>query len=87
VRVIDALRRAEAWDDAAHGIATLTAGQPPEAVAQVLALEARLVEAEDAGRHTLASAIRPPARRPHATHGRRAAPSGLLAWLRGLFRR
>jgi hypothetical protein len=87
VRVVDALRRAEAWDDAAGALAGLQESNPPESVAQVLALEARLIEAGDPGRHTLASAIRPPARRPHATHRRRDAPGGLLAWLKGLFRR
>jgi hypothetical protein len=87
VRVIDALRRAEAWDDAAGAVVSLQAEALPEAVTQVLALEQRLIEAGDSGRHTLASAIRPPARRPHVTHGRRAAPGGLLAWLKGLFRR
>jgi hypothetical protein len=87
VRVIDALRRAEAWDDAAGAVAALQGSAPPEAVAQVVALEARLIEAGDAGRHTLASAIRPPSRRPHVTHRRRDAPGGLLDWLRGLFGR
>ena len=73
LRVVDALRRAGAWEDAAHTAETLAAQHPPEAVAQVLALELRLVAARDGGRHTVASALPPPARRPHASHHRVAA--------------
>ncbi len=91
VRVVDALRRAEAWDDAAATAAELARSRPPEPVAQVIGLERRLVEARDAGRHTVASALPPPARRPHVTHQRLSAPpppgEGLLARLRRLFRR
>jgi hypothetical protein len=88
VRVIDALRRAEAWEDAAATAEALGRANPPEAVAQVVALEARLVAARDAGRHTVASALPPPARRPHVAHqriaGRSESPRGesLLARLR-----
>jgi hypothetical protein len=70
VRVIDALRRAEAWGDASHTAEHLAATDPPDAVAQVVALELRLIAAEDAGRHTVASALPPPSRRPHVTHQR-----------------
>lgn len=89
VRVIDALRRARAWDDAAATVAALLATAPPEAVAQVGDLERRLIEAEDAGRHTVASALPPPARRPHVTHNRiaGAASPGWLSWLRRLLGR
>ena len=88
VRVIDALRRAEAWDDAATTAESLAAGALPEAVAQVVGLEARLISAHDAGRHTVASALPPPSRRPHVTHQRIAGRGeGLIARLRRLFRR
>ncbi|MBI0433323.1 hypothetical protein [Roseomonas sp. KE0001] len=90
VRVIDALRRAEAWEDAAATVEGLLASQPPEAVAQVTALERRLVAARDAGRHTMASALPPPARRPHVAQqriGRRATGEGLWSWLRQIFGR
>jgi hypothetical protein len=95
VRVVDALRRAEAWDDAGATAEALARGNPPEAVAQVIALERRLIEAQDAGRHTVASALPPPARRPHVTHQKLGAPrgagagggEGLLGRLRRLFRR
>jgi len=87
VRIIDALRRAEAWDDAAATAETLAASDPPEAVAQVVALELRLIAAGDSGRHTVASALPPPARRPHVTHQKRAEGGGWLAWLRRRLRR
>jgi hypothetical protein len=88
VRVVDALRRAEEWEDAAQAARALLAEAPPEAVAQVLALELRLIEAGDAGRHSVASALPPPARRPHVSHQRSIRRrSGFLDWLRGLFRR
>lgn len=88
VRVIDALRRSEAWADAAAAAEALAATQTPEAVAQVVALERRLIAARDAGRHTMASALPPPARRPHVAHqkvGRAAPAEGLWARLRRLF--
>jgi hypothetical protein len=91
VRVVDALRRAEAWEDAAATAADLARSHPPEPVAQVIGLERRLVAARDSGRHTVATALPPPSRRPHVTHQRLSASSGagvgLLAWLRRLFRR
>jgi hypothetical protein len=88
VRVIDALRRAEAWDDADATAAELARLSPPEAVGQVVALERRLIAAHDTGRHTVASALPPPSRRPHATHQRRdLAGGGLLGWLKRLFRK
>lgn len=88
VRVIDALRRAEAWDDAAATAEALARSNPPEAVAQVVGLEQRLIAARDAGRHTVASALPPPSRRPHVSH-QRIAPKGesLMARLRRWFRR
>lgn len=89
VRIVDALRRAEAWDDADTTAATLAKAQPPEAVAQVLALERRLIGDGDAARHTVASALPPPARRPHVAHQRIAGRSEpflarLKRWFRGL---
>jgi hypothetical protein len=88
VRVIDALRRAEAWGDAGATAEALALSEPPEAVAQVVALERRLIQAQDTGRHTVASALPPPSRRPHVTHQHIAARGdGLLGWLRRLFRR
>lgn len=87
LRVIDALRRAEAWDTAHDAIATLAQETLPESVRQVLSLEARLVEAGDARRHTVASALPPPARRPHASHQKIIGRGSLFGWLKRLFRR
>jgi hypothetical protein len=90
VRVIDALRRAEAWADAETTAATLAASGPPEAVAQVVALELRLVSRRDAGRHTMASALPPPSRRPHVSHqpvGKAPAAPGFWARLLRRLRR
>lgn len=87
VRVVDALRRAEAWEDADATAAELAGLAPPEPVTQVLALERRLVAAHDSGRHTVASALPPPARRPHVTQRRKdpASGGGIMGWLRRLF--
>jgi hypothetical protein len=87
VRIIDALRRAEAFDDAAATAQALSQADTPEAVAQVVGLELRLIAARDTGRHTVASALPPPARRPHVSH-QRSPPKGeglldrLRRWLR-----
>ena len=97
VRIIDALRRAEAFDDAQHTAESLQRAEPPEAIAQVVGLELRLIAAQDSGRHTVATALPPPAHRPHVAHhrvvgsidgiGRRgAAGKGLGAVLRRLRR-
>ncbi|MCX8133408.1 MAG: hypothetical protein N3D18_05500 [Roseococcus sp.] len=88
VRVVDALRRAEEWEDAATTARALLRENPPEAVAQVLSLELRLIEARDSARHSVASALPPPARRPHVSHqGSVRRGEGVLGWLRRLFRR
>ena len=93
VRVIDALRRAGDFAEAEGAAEALAALNPPEAVAQVTALEARLIAAEDTGRHSIASALAPPARRPHVTHqnspGAKKRPpegGGLKSWLRRIFK-
>ena len=89
VRVIDALRRAGDFAEAEGAAEALAAINPPEAVAQVTALEARLITAEDTGRHSIASALAPPARRPHVTHQPKKRPpggGGLKSWLRRIFK-
>jgi len=89
VRIVDALRRAEAWGDAGTTAETLARADPPDAVAQVIMLERRLIAVQDTGRHTVASALPPPARRPHVTHQRLGAPragEGFWARLKRMFR-
>jgi hypothetical protein len=92
IRVIDTLRRTAMFDDAHATAEALRRRNPPAVVAEVLALELRLIEARDSGRHTIATALPPPARRPHVSHhllpGRQALQGGsLLDLLRRLFRR
>ena len=88
VRVADALRRAEAWDDAANTAQELLGEHPPEAVEQVLLLELRLIDALDSDRHSMASALPPPARRPHVSHQESVKRGeGLRGWLKRLFGR
>lgn len=87
VRVIDALRRGGAFEDAAMTAEAALATTPPEAVREVLTLERRLALAGDDGRYTLASAMPPPARRPHAAQRGAATGGGWMDWLRRLFRR
>jgi len=89
VRVVDALRRAEAFDDAAATAEQLAASHPPDVVAGVIALELRLIALQDSGRHTVASALPPPARRPHASQGtiaKRGGMGGFWAFLRNFWR-
>ncbi|MBP0494330.1 hypothetical protein [Roseomonas indoligenes] len=89
VRVVDALRRSENFEDAGATAEQLAASHPPEAVAGVIALEQRLIALRDSGRHTVASALPPPARRPHATQSNIARRDGAGWWerLRRIFRR
>lgn len=87
LRVVDALRRAEAWDAAQDAIETLAQDTLPDAVRQVLSLEARLIEAGDARRHTVASALPPPSRRPHVSHQKLIGRGSLFGWVKRLFRR
>jgi hypothetical protein len=90
VRVIDALRRAEAWPDAQATALALAAGNPPAAVSQVVALETRLIAAHDSARHSMASAMPPSFPRPHVAQqklGRPQKTDGLWARVTRLFRR
>ena len=87
VRVVDALRRAGAWSDAEATADQLARSDPPEAVAEVIVLERRLIAAQDSGRHTMASALPPPSRRPHVAHRGHPAGEGFWAWFKGLFGR
>jgi hypothetical protein len=58
-------------------------------VAQVVALETKLVAAQDTGRHTIASALPPSFPRPHVAQSRvpQSKGGGLRAWMARLFRR
>ena len=70
LRIIDMLRRAGRFDLATAAIARLEATAADENTAAILAFQQGRVAAADCGRHGIGSALRPPARRPHVTHGR-----------------
>ncbi len=68
LRLIDVLRRAGEFGSAA-------AVEPPgmdENSARILAFQRDRIAARDTGRHLISAALRPPARTPHVTHGRRS---------------
>ena len=71
VRLVDVLRRAGEFDAAAARTAALLARPGlDETDAALLRYQQGLIETQDTGRHLLSSALRPPAQRPHVTHGR-----------------
>lgn len=85
LRLVDVLRRAGAFDRAAQQAAALLARAGlDETDAAVLRYQQGLIAAADTGRHLLSSALRPPAQRPHVTHGRDAkAPRSFWQRLAG----
>jgi hypothetical protein len=77
LRLVDVERRAGAFDRAGAAAAALLARTDlNETDAALLRFQQGLIADGDAGRHLLSSALRPPVRTPHVTHGRqRPAPS------------
>ncbi len=74
LRAADVLRQAGLMEEARARLESFVPGANDPA-APIAAFERRLIEAGDTGRHLLSSALRPPARTPHVTHGRVAAGS------------
>ena len=72
LRVVDVLRRAAAFDAAQAQVDALSAQPPDDTSARLLAFQRERISARDSGRHLISSALRPPARTPHVTHGRTA---------------
>ena len=70
LRSIDMLRRAGDYDAAVACADSLDAAALDENSAAILAFQRERIAAADASRHMISSALRPPARRPHVTHGR-----------------
>jgi hypothetical protein len=70
LRLVDMLRRAGEFARAADCAAALDAMALDENSAAILAFQRKRIIAADLGRHMISSALRPPARRPHVTHGR-----------------
>ncbi len=81
LRQIDILRRAAAFAEA-QALAHAASFPPDTAAAQILAFERARIDAQDPARYAISSALRPPASKPHVTHGQKSPPT-LLARLFG----
>lgn len=81
LRQADVLRRAGAPGPAAALLDGLTAGNGEQAA--LVAFQRARIAAGDRGRHSISSALPPPARRPHGSHGTTPARAGFWARLRG----
>jgi len=79
LRLLDVLRRAEAFEWAQARAEALATRPLDEVGVRLLAFQRERIAAHDAGRHLISSALRPPARTPHVTHGR---PSAVGFWRR-----
>ncbi len=71
LRLVDMLRRAGDYDAAAARADSLDPAALDENSAAILAFQRGRIAAADPVRHMISSALRPPARRPHVTHGRK----------------
>lgn len=70
LRLVDMLRRGGAFEAAGARVSALLARPGlDETDAAVLRYQQGLIAAGDTARHLLSSALRPPAQRPHVTHG------------------
>lgn len=80
---VDALRRAGCFAEAEQAIAQ--ADMPDETSRLILRFQRDRIAERDTRRHLISSALRPPARTPHAQHGRSRTdrPRGLWARLLG----
>jgi hypothetical protein len=86
-RLLDVLRRAGAFDRAATLAEDLLSRAPDRDAAAILRFQLARIAAGDAGRHTIASVLPPPARSPHVAHGRKAATPATGGFWRRLFGR
>jgi hypothetical protein len=85
LRLVDVLRRAGDFADAAAQAAALDGVALDDTATPILAYQRRLIAAGDAERHLLSAALPPPAHSPHVAHKQAAqAPrgKGLWAWFR-----
>ena len=81
LRQADVLRRAGAPGPAAAVLDGLVAGDEEQAA--LVTFQRTRIVAGDRGRQSLSSALPPPARRPHGSHGATPARAGFWARLRG----
>ena len=80
---LDAWRRAGEMQPAAAQAARLLATPClDETDRLVVAYQQQLIAARDTSRHLLSSALRPPAQRPHVTHGRAQSSARRTFWQR-----
>ena len=70
LRRLDVLRRTENWEAAAAEAARLGVQPLDETSAAILRFQQARIAERDTGRHNMASALPPPANRPHVSHGR-----------------
>jgi hypothetical protein len=75
LRVIDVLRRAGDFAAAQARVASLETTPMDENSARLVAFQRARIASGDTGRHLISSALRPPAHRPHVSHGRSEAKS------------
>jgi hypothetical protein len=76
LRLLDMQRRAGDFAAAQARADALDGAAGDENTAAILAFQRARIAEGDAGRHMISSALRPPARRPHVTHGTQAAATG-----------
>ncbi len=69
LRLVDVLRRAGAFDEAAAQLPPL-ANASDDTTRRIAAYQQARIAARDTGRHLMSSALRPPATKPHVAHGR-----------------
>ena len=74
LRLVDMLRRAGEFAAAEARAALLDGAVQDENTAAILAFQRARIAEGDTGRHMISSALRPPARRPHVTHGQARTP-------------
>jgi hypothetical protein len=75
LRRLDVLRRAGMFQDARRCADGIADGPLDDTARAVLAFQRGRIAAEDRGRHSIGSALPPPAHAPHVTHVRRTPPS------------
>ena len=83
LRQLDLLRRAGDFAAAGARADALDGAALDENTAAILAFQRARIADGDTGRHMISSALRPPARRPHVTHGTQARPGGFWRRLFG----
>jgi hypothetical protein len=76
LRLLDMQRRAGDFAAASARADALDGAAGDENTAAILAFQRARIAESDTGRHMISSALRPPARRPHVTHGTQAPATG-----------